>query len=91
MSGNKAKARETAATDIEKHIELVQPRSTTAAKKDTTMPLEEREKIREKIKIRAAGRKAMAQQSIKAAGKYTKQSRLIPADGGGMGMGMEVE
>ncbi|WVW80779.1 hypothetical protein I302_102765 [Kwoniella bestiolae CBS 10118] len=89
MSGNAAKNARDAALSIEKHIELVQPRSAT-----TTMPnLEEKEKIREKIKVRAAGRKAMALQQIEGKDKSSKkkrESRLIPS-GGGMGMGMNVD
>ena len=82
MSGNKAKNLRAAAMDVERHIELVQPRTNTA--KDVAS-VEEREKIREKIKVRAAGRKAMAEQQL------SKKSRLIPAEGGGKGMGMDLE
>ncbi|WWC65237.1 uncharacterized protein I303_107854 [Kwoniella dejecticola CBS 10117] len=86
MSGNTAKNAREAALSIEKHIELVQPRSKTVPN------LEEKEKIREKIKVRAASRKVMAQQQIDKAGgsKKKKESRLIPAEGG-MGMGMNVD
>ncbi|WWC72633.1 uncharacterized protein I206_106597 [Kwoniella pini CBS 10737] len=87
MSGNTAKNAREAALSIEKHIELVQPKS------KTTPNLEEKEKIREKIKVRAASRKLMAQQQIDKAGgasKKKKESRLIPAEGG-MGMGMNVD
>lgn len=84
MSGNKAKNLRTAAVDVERHIELVQPRTNTAK---TTASLEETEKIREKIKVRATARKAMAMQQLGE--KPKKQSRLIPAEGGGMGMDLE--
>ncbi len=79
MAGNPAKNLRAAATDVERHIELVQPRRLAEA------PLEERQKIREKIKVRATGRKVMALQQI---GGKKKESRLIPAEGGGLGMGM---
>jgi large subunit ribosomal protein L24e len=88
MSGNKARNLRAAATDIERHIELVQPRTNTAVQ---TAPLEEKERIREKIKVRAANRKAMAEQQLGGGKKSKKESRLIPAAGGGMGMGMDVE
>lgn len=88
MSGNKARAKQESAQNIERHIELVQPRNS-----NPTDGAVEKEKIREKIKVRAAGRKAMAEQQLKGkngGGKGKKESRLIPADGG-MGMGMQVE
>ena len=84
MSGNKAKALRTAATDVEKHIQLVQPRRTAL-----TAPLEERQKIRQKIKVRATGRKAVAMEQLRVPKK--RESRLIPAEGGGMGMGMQMD
>lgn len=86
MSGNKAKNLRDAAADVERNIELVQPRSNTTK---SVAPTEERERIREKIKVRAASRKAMAEQQM--GGKSKKQSRLIPAEGGGKGMGMDME
>ncbi|ORY31239.1 putative ribosome biogenesis protein [Naematelia encephala] len=82
MSGNKQRNLREAAADIERHIELVQPRTST------TGPIAEKERIREKIKVRAQGRKAMAMQQI--AGKK-RESKLIAAEGGGMGMGMHVD
>ena len=88
MSGNKAKNLRAAATDIERHIELVQPRTNTAVQ---TASLEEKERIREKIKVRAASRKVMAEQQLGGGKKSKKESRLIPAAGGGMGMGMDTE
>lgn len=91
MSGNKARARQENAQNIERHIELVQPRTTNATA-DPEAALAEKEKIREKIKVRAAGRKAMAEQQLKAKGSgKKKESRLIPADGASMGMGMQVD
>lgn len=81
MSGNKAKTLRAAATDVETHIQLVQPRTNTTK---TTATLEETEKLREKIKIRATARKAMAMQQL---GEKPK-SRLIPSSGR---MGMDVE
>jgi large subunit ribosomal protein L24e len=95
MSGNKARTRQQDAQNIERHIELVQPR---AGKQTATNPaalLEEKERIREKIKVRAAGKKAMADQQLKAKGgagggkKMGSASRLIPAEGGGMGMQLD--
>jgi len=86
MSGNKAKNLRDAAADVERNIELVQPRTNTSK---AVAPTEERERIREKIKVRAASRKAMAEQQMGT--KSKKQSRLIPAEGGGMGMSMDAE
>ena len=82
MSGNTAKNMRAAATDVERNVELVQPRRLAQA------PLEERQRIKEKIKVRATGRKAMAVQQM---GGKKKESRLIPAEGGGMGMKMSVD
>jgi large subunit ribosomal protein L24e len=82
MSGNKAKNLRAAAMDVEKHIELVQPRTNTSK---VTASLAETEKVREKIKVRATARKAMAMQQLGE--KPKKQSRLIPAEGG-MDMGL---
>lgn len=93
MSGNKARSRQQDAQNIERHIELVQPRAapTTA---DSEAAFAEKQQIREKIKVRAAGRKVMAEQQLKANAKGTgkkKESRLIPAEGADMGMGMHVD
>lgn len=91
MSANPAKARLQEAASIAQNLELVQPRRIAEA------PLEERQQIKEKIKVRAAARKAMAVQEIAArgsAGKKARESRLIPAEGGKgmtMGMGMHVD
>jgi large subunit ribosomal protein L24e len=84
MAGNPAKNLRAAATDVERHIELVQPRRLAEAQ----APLEERQRIKEKIKVRATGRKAMAVQQM---GGKKRESRMIPAEGGGMGMGMNVD
>ncbi|ORX40960.1 ribosomal large subunit biogenesis-related protein [Kockovaella imperatae] len=84
MSKNPAQKSRENIKDIETHLNLVQPRAAGS---------EEKDKIREKIKVRAAQRKEMALQQEKAtgSGRSKKPSRLIPAEGGGMGMGMEVE
>jgi large subunit ribosomal protein L24e len=81
MSGNKARTLREKAVDIEKHIELVQPRTGGA--------LEEKQAAREKIKVRAAKRSAMADDMLRP--KKKRESRLVPAAGGGMSMGMDVE
>ncbi|RSH86982.1 ATPase-activating ribosome biosynthesis protein [Saitozyma podzolica] len=87
MSGNTAKNMRQAALDVERHIELVQPRTLPA----TTAP-DVRDKVREKIRVRAAGKKEMAKQMARAGGnKKARESRLIPADGAGMGMSMNVD
>lgn len=88
MSGNKARNLAESAREVERHVELVQPRSAPAVGTG-----EEREKIREKIKVRAASRKEMAKQMVAKSGngKAKKESRMIPAEGGGMGMGMNVD
>jgi large subunit ribosomal protein L24e len=95
MSGNKARTRQEDAQNIERHIELVQPRAGKNTKNTETEPaahLAEKERIREKIKVRAAGKKVMADQILKAksksAGSRPKTSKLIPADGG-MGMSLD--
>ncbi|AAW42291.1 hypothetical protein CNBC4200 [Cryptococcus deneoformans B-3501A] len=89
MSGNTAKNMRDSALEIERHIELVQPRSATAVSTSkASEALEQREKVREKIKVRAAGRKAMALQQM-GQGKKQKESRLIPAEGSGMGMSLD--
>ncbi|OCF41247.1 50S small subunit ribosomal protein L24e [Kwoniella heveanensis CBS 569] len=95
MSGNTAKNLRDAALSIERHIELVQPRGTTTAAGAGASTLEEKEKIREKIKVRAQGRKAMALQQLGGgkegkinSSKSKKESRLIPAEGG-MGMSLD--
>lgn len=86
MSGNKNLNLAQSAREIEKNFELVQPRS---------IPVEQqadRAAAKEKIKVRAAQRGEMAKQQIKAKkadGKGKKESRLIPAGGAGMGMGMD--
>ncbi|BEI92551.1 uncharacterized protein CcaverHIS019_0501790 [Cutaneotrichosporon cavernicola] len=82
MSGNKARTLREKAVDIEKHIELVQPRTGGA--------LQEKQAAREKIKIRAAKRSAMADDMLRPK-KAARTSRLVPAAGGGMSMGMDVE
>ncbi|WVQ86094.1 hypothetical protein IAT38_008262 [Cryptococcus sp. DSM 104549] len=97
MSGNAAKNMRDTALDIERHLELVQPRASTSTKKPKAgEKLAEKEQLREKIKVRAAGRKAMALQQLgekagkkgKAAAAGAKASRLIPAEGG-MDMAMD--
>lgn len=93
MAGNPSKNLRAEAASIERHIELVQPRR-SALKSDTTdSKMEERSKIREKIMVRANNRKAMAMQQIKAQSSSKKGkgegSRLIPAQGGGMGMALD--
>ena len=93
MAGNKDRTRQENAQNIERHIELVQPRTLTKGAEPAAQ-LAEKEQIREKIKVRAAGRKAMAEQGLKAraGGKGKKESRLIPAEAaGGMGMGMHLD
>jgi large subunit ribosomal protein L24e len=85
MAGNPMRNLRAAALDVEKHIELVQPRK--AAGTDA----QSKEAAREKIKVRAAKRKVMAAQQIAAAGKPQKQTRLIPAGGASMDMGMNLD
>jgi large subunit ribosomal protein L24e len=91
MAGNPAKNLREGAADIERHIELVQPRRSTTTSDVPT--LAEKEKIREKLKVRAAGKKIMAAQLKSEKGaKGKRESKLIPASGGsGMGMGMNVD
>lgn len=82
MSGNKSKNLREAAADVENHIELVQPRTKTVEVGDKTAE-------REKIKVRAVKRKIMAEQVIKGASKKKRESRLVPAEGAGMGMNLD--
>ncbi|GMK55995.1 hypothetical protein CspeluHIS016_0210510 [Cutaneotrichosporon spelunceum] len=81
MSGNKARTLREKAADVQNHIELVQPRTAGA--------LEEKQAAREVIKVRAAKRAAMAEDMLRP--KKKRESRLVPAAGGGMSMGMDVE
>ncbi|WVN89813.1 uncharacterized protein L203_105043 [Cryptococcus depauperatus CBS 7841] len=87
MSGNAARNMRDNALEIERHIELVQPRASTTGKQKAGEALLEKEAVREKIKVRAASRKAMALQQLGEGKK--KESRLIPAEGGGMGMSLD--
>jgi large subunit ribosomal protein L24e len=93
MSGNKARTRQEDAQNIERHIELVQPRAGKNKETEPAAHLAEKERIREKIKVRAAGKKVMADQILKAksksAGGRPKASKLIPAEGSGMGMQLD--
>jgi large subunit ribosomal protein L24e len=93
MSGNKARTRQQDAQNIERHIELVQPRPGKNTATDPAAHLAEKERIREKIKVRAAGKKAMADQQLKVknsgGNSRPKSTRLIPAEGGGMGMQLD--
>jgi large subunit ribosomal protein L24e len=94
MSGNASRTLAQSARDIEKHIELVQPRS---------VPVEraaERAALKDKIKVRAKQRGEMAKQSLAAKDKARtggkrkeRESRLVPAgeSASGMGMGMAVD
>jgi hypothetical protein len=77
MAPKKAQALAHQTAEISRHPELIQPRRTTASTKP--MPIAEREKIREKIKVNAAKRPGAVK---------PKRSALVPAEGGGMGMGM---
>ncbi|KAJ9108619.1 ATPase-activating ribosome biosynthesis protein [Naganishia adeliensis] len=81
MSGNKARKLTHQTSEISRHINLVQPR---ASKTTDIMPLDERAKVREKIRVNANKRPGMVPT------KAMKKSALVPADGG-MGMGMDVE
>ncbi|RSH81136.1 ATPase-activating ribosome biosynthesis protein [Apiotrichum porosum] len=83
MSGNPMRNLRAAAVDVEKHIELVQPRKVSAP------GLTEKTAAREKIMVRAAKRKVMAEQQIASAGKKKRESRLIPAEGASMGMNLD--
>jgi hypothetical protein len=81
MSGNKARKLTHQTSEISRHINLVQPR---ASKTTEIMPLDERAKVREKIRVNANKRPGVVPT------KAMKKSALVPADGG-MGMGMDVE
>jgi large subunit ribosomal protein L24e len=78
MAGNKARAITQQTSEINRHIELIQPRS----KKPLTIA--ERDVIRQKIKVNAAKRPGVL--STKA----LKKSALIPVSGG-VSMGMETD
>lgn len=80
MAGNKARALGEKARDVQDHIELVQPRTTTDS-------LEDKIAIKEKIKVRAAKRQAMAAQQMGE--RKAKKSRLVPAAGQSMGMTLD--
>jgi large subunit ribosomal protein L24e len=87
MAGNKNLKLAESAQDVSRHMQLVQPRAIPVEQG------EERQRVKEKIKVRAQQRGEMARQMVKgkASAKGGKESRLIPASGGGMGMGMHVE
>jgi large subunit ribosomal protein L24e len=85
MAGNKNRDLAQSAQEVARHIELVQPRAVPVEQQG------ERQRIKEKIKVRAKQRGEMARQMVKGKGAGGKESRLIPAAGGGMGMGMHVE
>jgi len=96
MAGNPSKNLRAEAASIERHIELVQPRRSAVKTTTSDSQMDERSKIREKIKVRATKRKDMALQQIKAGAASKKGgagkgdgSRLIPASGGGMGMSLD--
>ncbi len=74
MAPKKAQLLAHQTAEISRHMELVQPRST-----GKSMPIAQREKIREKIKVNATKRPGAVR---------PKRSALVPAEGGGMGMGM---
>ena len=78
MASKSSIAKQFAATEIGNHIELVRPKTKIAGKE---LDQSDKERIREKIRV-AAKKRADA-------GKKT--SKLIPAEGRSMGMGMEVD
>ncbi|KAJ9113634.1 hypothetical protein QFC22_005942 [Naganishia vaughanmartiniae] len=85
MSGNKSRKLTHQTSEISRHINLVQPRaSTKSMDTEEIMPLDERAKMREKIRVNANKRTGIVPT------KAMKKSALVPADGG-MGMGMDVE
>ncbi|KAJ9096775.1 ATPase-activating ribosome biosynthesis protein [Naganishia friedmannii] len=85
MSGNKSRTLTHQTSEISRHINLVQPRaSAKSMETEEIMPLDERAKIREKIRVNANKRSGIVPT------KAMKKSALVPADGG-MGMGMDVE
>jgi large subunit ribosomal protein L24e len=85
MSNNKSRKLTHQTSEISRHINLVQPRaSTKAMDTEEIMPLDERAKMREKIRVNANKRTGIVPT------KAMKKSALVPADGG-MGMGMDVE
>ena len=89
MSTNPSQKARESVRSIEQNLNLVQPRLATTQV--------EKERIKEKIKVRAATRKAMAVQQLQSGrksngkGREGRESRLIPAEGGGMGMGMSMD
>ncbi|BEI85882.1 hypothetical protein CcaverHIS002_0601690 [Cutaneotrichosporon cavernicola] len=83
MSGNKARTlREKGRRHREAHRARAAPHRRCAAGEAGC--------AREKIKIRAAKRSAMADDMLRPK-KAARTSRLVPAAGGGMSMGMDVE
>jgi large subunit ribosomal protein L24e len=81
MSGNKARLLTHQTSEISRHLELVQPRSNTKTKQ---MSVEDRDAIRQKIKVNAAKRPGVVQT------KALKRSALIPSSGG-QSMGMDTD
>lgn len=88
MSGNKNLQAMQSAADLQKHLNLVQPKRAPALG-----TAEQQAAVREKIRVRAKGKedgiKALAIGSGK--GKKVRESKLVPAGGAGMGMGMNVD
>lgn len=82
MAPNKSLRLTEQATEIKNHLNLIQPRTTTTSETEGVMAIEERDKIREKIKVNAAQRPGVTKT------KQLRKTALVPADGGGMGMGM---
>lgn len=83
MAGNKTRTLAERARDVQDHIELVQPRTSSSN-------LEEKIAIKDKIKVRAAKRQVMAAQQM-GENKKAKKSRLVPAGAGAQSMGMNVD
>lgn len=88
MSGNKSRKLTQQTSEISRHLELVQPRTKTSTtttlettESEPIATVEEREKIRQKIRVNAAKRPGVVQT------RALRKSALMPVDGG-MSMGM---
>ena len=80
MSGNKARLLTHQTSEISRHLELVQPRTTSKK----VLSVEDRAVIRDKIRVNAAKRPGVIQT------KALKKSAFVPVSGG-QSMGMETD
>ena len=88
MAGNPARAALSDTREVSRHLSLIQPSSGLATSVDPAKA----ERIREKVRVKSAAENerklALKKERMSKGGK---RSALVPAEGGGMGMGMEMD